>query len=234
MDSRSLPPWIIFKGKLIQKSWKEALKSGEICISENGWTDNTIGFEWLQRGFNQETRAYQKGEYRMLLVDGHASHITTAAIQYCIDYKIILLCLPPHITHLLQPLDVGVFSPLATAYKSHVQRVTRLGASYHIDKVDFLDIYQQARQEAMTAVNIKKAWAAVGLLPFRPELILQHFPTTQLPQQYNIEIRPTTPPEATITLIGPNGKFHLALTPANALHIQQILQHVTQTGVETQ
>ena len=80
MDGRSLPPWIIFKGKLIQKSWKEALKSGEITVSENGWTDNTIGFEWLQRGFDQETQAYQKGEYRMLLVDGHASHITTAAV----------------------------------------------------------------------------------------------------------------------------------------------------------
>ena len=36
MDGRSLPPWIIFKGKLIQKAWKEALKSGEITISENG------------------------------------------------------------------------------------------------------------------------------------------------------------------------------------------------------
>lgn len=51
MDGRSLPPWIIFKGKLIQKAWKEALKSGEITVSENGWTDNSIGYEWLQKGF---------------------------------------------------------------------------------------------------------------------------------------------------------------------------------------
>jgi len=47
MDGRYLPPWIIFKGKLIQKAWKEALKSGEITVSENGWTDNSIGYEWL-------------------------------------------------------------------------------------------------------------------------------------------------------------------------------------------
>ena len=77
----------------------------------------------------------------MLLVNSYASYITTAAIQYYVDYKIILLCLPLHITHLLQPLDIGIFSPLATAYKSHVQRITRLGGSYHIDKVDFLKIY---------------------------------------------------------------------------------------------
>ncbi len=77
----------------------------------------------------------------MLLVDSHASYITTVVIQYYVDYKIILLCLPPYIIHLLQPLDVGIFSPLATAYKSYIQRITRLGGSYHIDKVDFLKIY---------------------------------------------------------------------------------------------
>ncbi len=77
----------------------------------------------------------------MLLVNSYTSYITTAAIQYYIDYKIILLYLPLYIIYLLQLLDVSIFSPLATAYKSHVQRVTRLGASYYIDKVDFLDIY---------------------------------------------------------------------------------------------
>ena len=93
----------------------------------------------------------------MLLIDGHASHITTQVIDYCISQKIILLCLPAHTTHLLQPLDVGVFAPLATAYKAHVQRVTRLGASYSIDKTDFLKLYQLARHEAITPLNIRKA-----------------------------------------------------------------------------
>lgn len=237
LDGRLLPPWIIFKGKQLQKAWKEALKEGEIAMSENGWTDNTIGLAWIQRCFDKETRIYQKGEFRMLLVDGHASHITTAAIQYCIDQKIILLCLPPHTTHLLQPLDVGVFAPLATAYKSHVQRITRLGASYHVDKVDFLQVYQQARQEAITPINVKKAWAATGLSPFDPEVVLQHFPSTQQSQQsqqYNVEICPTTPPEATITYVGPDGGFQVALTPANTAQIQQILQKITQGVVPTQ
>ena len=77
----------------------------------------------------------------MLLIDDHASHITTQIIDYCISQKIILLCLPAHITHLLQSLDVEVFASLATAYKFHVQRVTRLEVSYLIDKTDFLELY---------------------------------------------------------------------------------------------
>ena len=93
----------------------------------------------------------------MLLVDGHASHISTAAIQYYIDQKIILLCLPAHTTHLLQPLDVGVFAPLSTAYKRGVHSITRYSARYHIDKVDFLELYKKARIEAISSINIQKA-----------------------------------------------------------------------------
>ncbi len=93
----------------------------------------------------------------MLLIDDHASHIATQMIDYCVSQKIILLCLSTHITHLLQSLDVEVFASLTTAYKAHVQRITRLEISYSIDKTDFLEIYQQARHEAITSLNIRKS-----------------------------------------------------------------------------
>ena len=77
----------------------------------------------------------------MLIVDDHESHITTDAIAYCIQRKIILLCLSSHTTHLLQSLNVNVFASLATVYKTRVQQVTRLEASYFINKVDFIKLY---------------------------------------------------------------------------------------------
>ena len=130
---------------------------GHVCISENGWTDNELGVKWLRECFDPETAKTQKGEYRMLLFDGHASHITNEAIQFCIKKKIIVLCLPPHSTHMLQPLDVGVFSPLSNAYKSGIHNLTRLSAIYSIDKVDFLEVYHQARKDAITSENVKSA-----------------------------------------------------------------------------
>ena len=90
----------------------------------------------------------------MLILNGHASHISTAIIQYCLDHKIILLCLPPHTTYILQLLDVGLFAPLATAYKANIRSITRLGASYSVDKVDFLEQYQKARASAFSTLNI--------------------------------------------------------------------------------
>ena len=156
----------------------------------------------------------------MLILDGYASHISTTAIEFYISQKIILLCLPVHTTYILQPLDVGVFAPLATAYKNHVQRTTRLGASYSIDKVDFLEFYQLARTESITPINIQKAWVATGLSPFEPEIVLKHFPLPENCRHYNVTIRPTTPPEGTLTYLGPGGDGKVFLTPANTLQVQ--------------
>ncbi|XP_072398250.1 uncharacterized protein [Diabrotica undecimpunctata] len=48
------------------------------------------------------------------LVDNHESHISVEVIRLCRENGIVLLSFPPHTTHRLQPLDVGVYSPFKT------------------------------------------------------------------------------------------------------------------------
>ena len=136
----------------------------------------------------------------------------------------------------MQPLDVGVFGPLSIAYKNHVQRVTRLGACYSIDKTDFLELYRLAKQDAITSTNIQKAWAATGLSLFDPQIVLKHFPlppdTPQQRERYNVEFCPTTPPEGIITRLNKDGKTRVAITPANVLQVKQLLREATAGGVK--
>src|SRR6185312_1231619 len=42
--------------------------------------------------------------YRLLLIDGFASHVDERVGRYCADYDIVLLKLIPHLTHMTQPL----------------------------------------------------------------------------------------------------------------------------------
>ena len=44
-------------------------------------------------------------------------------IDYADANRIILAVLPPHSTHRLQPLDIGMFSPLATYYSQAIDRL---------------------------------------------------------------------------------------------------------------
>jgi hypothetical protein len=53
---------------------------------------------------------------RVLIVDGHSSHLNMRFIEECDRNRIILAILPPYSTHRLQPLDVGIFAPLAQRY----------------------------------------------------------------------------------------------------------------------
>ncbi|APA15885.1 hypothetical protein sscle_15g106550 [Sclerotinia sclerotiorum 1980 UF-70] len=113
-DGSILPPLGIFKGKNVLQNWipKEVLGSWFFSANTKGWTSNLHGLEWLKRVFEPATRAKADGKYRLLICDGHDSHISGSFIAHCLQNRIVLLILPPHTSHLLQPLDVAVFDPL--------------------------------------------------------------------------------------------------------------------------
>jgi hypothetical protein len=80
-----------------------------ISISPNSWTDQELGSAWLQNDFDPATRDKATGQYQLLILDGHNSHCTFTFCKYAADKKIIIICLPSHTTHALQPCDVGAF-----------------------------------------------------------------------------------------------------------------------------
>jgi hypothetical protein len=48
----------------------------------------------------------------MLILDGHASHLTPEFDRACTENNIIQICMLSHSSHLLQPLDVSCFAVL--------------------------------------------------------------------------------------------------------------------------
>jgi hypothetical protein len=62
-------------------------------------------------------------DYRLLILDGHNSHCTFRFSHFAEQHHILILCLPSHTTHALQPCDVGVFGPLATYWAAEVSEV---------------------------------------------------------------------------------------------------------------
>jgi hypothetical protein len=244
-----LSPWIIFKGKVQLLKWTHKLQElrkdeefvGHICISDNGWTDNELGVEWLKECFDPETAKTQKGKWRLLLWDGHSSHISTAAIKFCIQKGIIPLCLPPHTTHLLQPADVGLFGPEATLYKNAIARRSRPGSAHHIDKIDFLEVYCEIRPQALSQKNIEHAWRDVGLWPYNPSAVLSKLNPPEPPRPLkSVEnpsnSRPSTAQGAplpinitTPALIVP---LQLGKTPHNVAEVSWLLQSIKDGNIE--
>ena len=142
----ALPPCIIFKGKVfIQARFEDSALPHDWLfeLSPNGWTSDDIGLRWLQDLFIPSTIARTKGKYRLLILDGHGSHLTPKFNEIC-SQNIIPICMPAHSSHLLQPLNIGCFAVLKRSYSGLVETKMRLGIN-HIDKLDFLEAYPHAR-----------------------------------------------------------------------------------------
>ena len=93
----------------------------------------------------------------------------------CHNRKILPLCLPPHITHLLQPLDVAIFEPLQKIYDDLVSQESEAGID-SINKDIFINLYTEAREKAFTSNVIKAEFKATGLVSFNPQKVLKRFP----------------------------------------------------------
>jgi hypothetical protein len=168
-----IPPFIIVKAQNHLAPWyttDELPSYWRISTSVKGWTDDQIGFEWLKH-FNTHTEGRRTGRYRLLILDGHGSHHTAQFEEFCREKEIITACMPPHSSHLLQPLDVGCFGPLKTAYGQQVESQMRLGIN-RVDKEDFFRLYLTAHVQALTSANIKSGFEATGLVPYNPERVL--------------------------------------------------------------
>lgn len=86
-------------------------------------------------------------------------------IWKCFSNKVYIFFLPAYTLHLLQPLDVAVFSPLKTAFKKYLDRQGGHNLSLVVAKKFFLYCYHKAQMEALTAANICSGWRATGLWP---------------------------------------------------------------------
>ncbi|KJZ68588.1 hypothetical protein HIM_12021 [Hirsutella minnesotensis 3608] len=169
----ALPAKVIFQGKLHQASWYEAGVPADwhIGVSEKGWTSDDLALHWLKEVFDPNTRRRAVGTHRLLILDGHGSHVAPEFDKYCTTNSIVVLLMPAHSSHILQPLDVGCFSPLKTIYGRKVQE-KMLAGTHHIDKQDFLPIYLEARRQALSPSNIRSGFLATGLFPFNPDRVL--------------------------------------------------------------
>ena len=114
-----------------------------------------------------------KGTKRLLILDGYGSHHTYEFVNYAENNHIVLFGLPPHLTHLLQPLDVVVFQPLKHWHSQAIDLLIRDGIE-QITKLEFLQIIQDIRKKAFKETTIKSAFRKTGIWPFNPSIVIDY------------------------------------------------------------
>ena len=96
--------------------------------------------------------------------------------------------MPAHTSHILQPLDVGVFSPMTTYCAQEVNKL-----HVPVDKDLFPNLLARAHTKAFTLDNIQAEFRATGIHPYKLSIILNtlSLPEPSLPPSFHSPPRPS-------------------------------------------
>lgn len=78
---------------------------------QSGWITSEIFVQWFQHFIRSYAKPTAESPV-LLIMDNHEAHISLQIIKLAKENHVILLTLPPHTSHKLQPLDKSVYYAL--------------------------------------------------------------------------------------------------------------------------
>ena len=104
-------------------------------------------------------------------MDGHSSHVPIDVIQLARDNDVHLLYLPAHTTHILQPLDVGVFKSFKSKFSKACTKYLAAHPARVVTSDRLASLVAEAWLQAFTALNIMSGFKKCGIFPINPSEI---------------------------------------------------------------
>jgi hypothetical protein len=169
-----IPPYYVFPGA----RWNADLLSGATPgsdgeMTKSGWSNSTVFTNYLCKHFAKYvplTRE-QDGEKTLILYDGHKSHILLTLTEWAQKNNVILFVLPPHSSHLTQPLDVGIFGPFKSMFRNECHTYMKLNPGMSITKYNLAELTSKPYIKAMRPENLMSAFRKAGVYPFNCQVI---------------------------------------------------------------
>lgn len=141
----------------------------------------------------------------LLIMDNHESHISVEAINLCKDNGVTILAVPPHCTHRLQPLDVGLLKPFHTFYNDALCSWEKSNPGIPVTIYQVASFVGVAYPRSMTPINIAAAFKKTGIFPFDRHVFNEEdFLSSQVTERLlvdtlNTDLQPSTSTEFTKT-----------------------------------
>ena len=165
-----IPPLVVFD----RKNLKPEMTVGEVPgtmygLSSNGWMDTELFELWFKHHFLTHVPSCRP---ILLMMDGHSTHFQPSVVRMAAKEDVILFCLPPHSTHLTQPLDKGCFGPLKSAWKQVCHEYLTRNPGKVVTRYQFSELFGKAWTCSMSMTNIIAGFRTTGIFPFNRNALL--------------------------------------------------------------
>ena len=108
----------------------------------------------------------------MLIVDGHKSHLYNLPFYKVMrENNVEVLTIPPHTSHILQPLDSIPFAQFKKHWEKNLCRYNIDHSGHSLNKVDFWDVFTPSWNNAMSCKNIMAGFRNTVIYPYNPKAI---------------------------------------------------------------
>lgn len=218
-SGRAINPLIVYKSNKPFDPREHPLnplaKDWVFATARNGYTTNVLGLKWLEEVFLPQTQPSRQGARRLLILDGHGSHVRYEFVGLCMRNDIDLMILPAHSSAITQPLDVSVFGPYKTFLGQETSNHYRWSQNSVLPRRQWIELLIRARVSSLTPRNIKAGWKKAGLQPVCP---------IEVYRQLQPQPEPSTPPRTTRAL---------SRTPLGSLELENEQLFLAQSQAET-
>lgn len=167
------PPMIVYPGQRFNYEPLEGFEDAHMGRSETGWMDSELFCHWLLTCFipSIESRCVKKPV--LLLLDGHSTHLSLEASNICVANGIELYCLLEHSSHVMQPLDLRLFSVLKQNWKESVRAFQVANIGDFVTKRTFARVFKSAWEKSATIDVGIKGFMEAGLFPICADRVMQ-------------------------------------------------------------
>ncbi|XP_047022265.1 tigger transposable element-derived protein 2-like [Helicoverpa zea] len=163
------PPLIIFKGKNVWDEWTspDAYPGTSYAATKKGWMETDVFEKYFKKVFLPAV-----GDQRpiLLIYDGHATHVGLNIIEEARKADITILKLPPHTSHILQPLDVAVMKSFKARWDPMLVKWQRSNVGVKLPKKEFAKLIGVVWAEIDSQV-LRNGFRKAGIYPFNSEEI---------------------------------------------------------------
>jgi transposase len=170
-----IPPMLIYPRVRIKPELLDRAPAGAIAGgSKNGWITSELFEKWFDH-FLKAVHPEARSEKVLLILDGHSSHTRNInVINKARMSNVVLLSLPSHCTHRLQPLDVAFFKAANTFYDQSASSWLRSHPGRIITENEIAELFKEAYGKAATVKNATSGFEKSGISLFN-ELVFTEY-----------------------------------------------------------
>ncbi|XP_018577885.1 jerky protein-like [Anoplophora glabripennis] len=162
-------PRVRMRPDLLDKGPAEAIGVANPSV----WINEELFGVWFDH-FLKLVRPASRPEPVLINLDGHTSHTKNLTlIEKARENNVVLLSLPSHCTHRLQPLDVAVFKSINTFYDQAVATWLAQHPGKIVTEKEIPELFMIGYGKGGTIKNAVSGFKKCGIFPFDLEVFTE-------------------------------------------------------------